>query len=176
MDDGVGRIFSWCLAIGFICSWIGGCQSLTGHNYAVAAQHEKTAVGRVTKITYGRHGSVAYHYVFAVNGVGFDDTSSVCLTPLAPGACDQNGPVLVYYAYEPFQNSRLEDFAAASKHAYGNAKLALGVGLPLFIIGFIYIANSLRKGKSEDEPDPDEQKGASKSDAIPDNIHIVPDE
>jgi hypothetical protein len=57
--------------------------------------------------------------VFLVNGVKMDDYSEVCPTPLAPGACfNENGLVLVYYSYQPYPNSRLEDFAIASSHAY----------------------------------------------------------
>ena len=37
-------------------------------------------------------------------------------------------PVLVYYSYQPNSDSRLEDFAAASTHAYRFGKTALAIG------------------------------------------------
>lgn len=142
----------------------------------MAAQHEAAIVGRVTKITHGRHGSIAYHYVFSVNGVQFDDYSGVCATPLSPGACNHQGPVLVYYSYQPYSNSRLEDFAVASAHAYRFGEPSLAIGLPLFVLSLAALIILARTDKREDGPDPDEQKGASKSDEIPDAIHIVPGE
>jgi hypothetical protein len=142
----------------------------------VAAQHEASIVGRITKITYGKGGSIAYHYVFSVNGVQFDDYSEVCRTPLTPGACDHHGPVLVYYSYQPYSNSRLEDFTVASTNAYRFGAPALAIGLPLFVLSVAALIILSRSDKREDDPDPGAEKGRSKSDDVPDAIHIVPGE
>jgi len=131
----------------------GGIRCVQGHTYSVAAQHQATAVGRVVGKLHGKGGSVSYHYVFLLNGVDRDDTSPVCTTALAAGACDNKGPVLVYYSFEPFSNSRLEDFMDASRHAYRAGQLGMGIGLPLLalsIAGFaIRSRNSKGKGVSD---------------------------
>jgi hypothetical protein len=110
-----------------------------------------------------------------------DDSSEVCETPLAPGACI-GGPVLVYYSYEPFRNSRLEDFSVASKNAYRAGKLALAVCLPLLALstGFVILA---RKSRCDDDSDPgddssdsEEEKLDRKSSDQPDDLHIVPND
>lgn len=177
MDDyRFGRALAFGVVLGFFATVFGGWYCIIGHNYSVAAQHEATTAGRITKITHGRHGSVAYHYAFSVNGVQFDDYSGVCATPLAPGACSNNGPVLVYYAFEPYQNSRLEDFAVASTDAYRFGKPALAIGLPLFIWSTVIMVILSRKTKPKGESNPGDQKGRSKSDNVPDVIHIVPGE
>jgi hypothetical protein len=82
----------------------GGIRCVQGYTYSVAAKHEAKAVGRVVGMLH-RKGGAAYHFVFSLNGVDRDDTSKICATPLAPGACDNKGPVLVYYSFQPFQNS-----------------------------------------------------------------------
>lgn len=146
-----------------------------GHNYAVAAQHQLTAVGRFVRISSGKGGPY-YHYVFSVNGVAVDDSSNVCHTPLAPGACDNLGPVLVYYSYQPFAISKLQDFTSASTDAYRFGAPALAIGLPLFVLSIAALVVLSRKGRSETEPDRGDQPGASKSDNIPDDLHIVPGE
>ncbi len=151
---------------------IGGYQCIKGHNYSVAAQHESTTVGRIVRVTQGK--SRAYHYDFSVNGVTMDDYSEVCRTPLAPGACDNHGPVLVYYSSQPYSNSRLEDFAAASAHAYRIGIPTIAICLPLYALAFVVISIVTRRDKSED--DSDDQNGRSKSDDLPDEIHIVPGE
>lgn len=171
MDDSTGRVLAFCLLLGIAGTVVGTWQCISGHNFAVAAQHEATTVGRVIGTYKGD-----WHYEFTLNGVKFDDWSAVCRTPLAPDACYGYGSVLVYYSFEPFQNTRLEDFSAASAHAYRIGKPALGIGLPLFILTCVVAVILSRKDKSNDDPDPDNQKGASRSDEIPDSIHIVPGE
>ena len=98
---------------------IGGYQCIRGHNYSVAAQHETTTVGNIERVHVSTKGTT-YFYQFSINGVRMDDYSDVCRTPLAPGACNNHGPVLVYYSYQPYANSRLEDFAAASCSCLSN--------------------------------------------------------
>ena len=179
MDQSTVRIWTFCLLVGIVGTVVGVWQCIEGHNFAVAAQHEATTVGRVVRIYHGK-GGPTWHYTFTVNEAKFDDYSGVCETPLEPGACYDNGPVLVYYSFQPFQNSRLEDFSVASAHDYRIGKPALAIGLPLFILTCVAIAILSCKGKREDEDeddfDPDNQKGASRSDEIPDSIHITPSE
>jgi hypothetical protein len=127
----------------------GGIRCVQGHTYSVAAQHQATAVGRVVGMLHGKGGSVSYHYVFSLNGVDRDDTSPVCTTPLAPGACDNKGPVLVYYSFQPFSNSRLEDFTDASRHVYRTGELGLGIGLPLLALSIAGLAIRSRKCKGK---------------------------
>lgn len=174
MNDSA-RALAYCLLLGIAGTVVGIWQCISGHNFAVAALHEATTVGRVVSISHGK-GGPSWNYEFTVNGVKFDDYSKVCRTPLEPDACYDNGPVLVYYSFEPFQNSRLEDFSVSSASAYRIGKPALAIGLPLFILTCVVAAILSRKDKGEDDPDPDRQKGASRSDEIPDSIHIVPDE
>ena len=172
MDDSWAKALAICIVAGLAGTIVGCWQCISGHNFAVAAQHESTAVGRITG--FGRHGAVMYK--FLVNGVMMDDYCAVCRTPLAPGGCHLNGSVLVYYSHQPFSNSRLEDFSAASKNSYQIGEPALAVGLPLFVLSVAAMVVLSRKDKSAYDSDPDEQKGASGSDSIPDNIHIAPDE
>jgi hypothetical protein len=109
-----------------------------------------------------------------------DDYSEICATPLAPGACDHRGPVLVYYAFQPFSNSRLEDFAAASAHAYHLGSPALAIALPLLVLSVAALIILSRSDKREDDPDADadsdQENGSSKTGDVPDVIHIVPGE
>lgn len=174
MDGLLTRVLAICLFLGFFGAARGGYLCVKGHNYAVAAQHEATTVGRVVGIYKGR--SPAYHYVFSVNGVKMDDSSEICATPLVPGACDNHGPVTVYYSYQPYSNSRLEDFSVASIDAYRIGRPMLGIGLPLFILGFAGIVIQVRKEMRERDRDPDAKKGRSRSDNVPDAVHIVPGE
>lgn len=154
---------------------IGGYQCIRGHNYSVAAQHETTTVGNIERVHVSTKGTT-YFYQFSINGVRMDDYSDVCRTPLAPGACNNHGPVLVYYSYQPYANSRLEDFAAASVHAYRIGIPTIAISLPLYVLGYAVIAIVIRKSKRDDDSDPEDQKGRSKSDDLPDVIHIVPGE
>jgi hypothetical protein len=127
----------------------GSIRCVQGRTYSVAAQHQATAVGRVVGKLHGKGGSVSYHYVFSLNGVDRDDTSPVCTTPLAPGACDNKGPVLVYYSFKPFANSRLQDFTDASRRAYRAGKLGLGIGLPLLTLSIAGLTIRSRNGKEK---------------------------
>ena len=158
----------------FIPIVIGCYQCIMGHNYSVAAQHETTTVGHIVKVTQGK--SRTYRYEFSINGVRMDDYSDICRTPLAPGACDNHGPVLVYYSYQPYSNSRLEDFATASAHAYRIGIPTIAICLPLYVLAYIVIAIVSRRNKGDDDSDPDNQNERNKSDDLPDVIHIVPGE
>lgn len=82
----------------------------------------------------------------------------------------------MYYSYQPFTNSRLEDFAVAARHAYRIGKPALAIGLPLLVLTCACIAILQRKDKGEDDSDPEDEKGRSKTHDVPGSIHIVPDE
>ncbi|MFY9854173.1 MAG: hypothetical protein WAK26_09890 [Terracidiphilus sp.] len=175
MDGLLGWVLTICLLGGLGGTVIGCVECVSAHNFSVAAEHEATTVGRVVKILGGK-GGPAYQYVFSVNGAKVDDYSKVCETPLAPGACDNHGPVLVYYSFQPFSNSRLEDFADASKHAFRVGIPALAIGLPLFVLSLWTMVILSRRDKREGDPDVDEEEGTSKSDDVPDAIHIVPGE
>jgi hypothetical protein len=127
----------------------GGVRCVQGYTYSVAAQHQATVVGRVVGMLRGKGGSLSYHYVFSLNGVDRDDSSKVCATPLAPGACDNKGPVLVYYSFQPFPNSLLEDFNDASRVAYRAGELGLGIGLPLLVLSISGLAIRSRNGQGK---------------------------
>jgi hypothetical protein len=176
MDGPFARVLAFCFLLGLACTAVGGYQCVKAHTYSVAGQREATAVGRITHISHGRGGTVFYHYVFSVNGVKMDDYSEVCASPLTLDACYNHGPVLVYYSYQPYPNSRLEDFTVASTHAYRIGKPALAIGLPLIVLTCAAVAILLRKDKRKDDSDPEEEKGRSKANDVPDAIHIVPGE
>jgi hypothetical protein len=165
------------LLLGGLAGSVAGCyQCVEGQIYRVAAEHESTAVGRVVGFYTGRGGSFAYHYVFSVNEVAMDDYSEVCSTPLTPGACDKKGSVLVYYAYQPFANSRLEDFAIASKRAFRLGEMWLAIGLPVFVLPCAVFAVLARKNKGEGERDSARASGRNTPDDAPDDLHIAPRE
>lgn len=175
MDDTLAKALVLSLLAGLVGTIVGCWQCISGHNYAVAAQHQSTTVGRVVRISSGKGGPY-YHYVFTVNGVAVDDLTSDCRTPLAPGACDNLGPVLVYYSYQPFAISKLQDFTSASNDAYRFGEPALAIGLPLFVLSIAALVVLSRKGRFGTEPDPGDQPGASKSGGMPDDLHIAPGE
>lgn len=137
----------------------GSIECLKGHDYALAAKQESTTVGKIVEVIHGK--STSYRYEFSVNGVKVDDDSPICSTPLTPGACQHNGPVLVYYSYQPYSNSLLQDFAEARSDAFRDGKFLLALGLPLLILPGTALALLLRPGKSSDGSDV---------------IHIVPSE
>jgi hypothetical protein len=170
VDGLFGRFLAICLVAGLAGAVYGSVECASALNFHIAAEHEATTVGHVVKMLSGR--SRAYQYVFSINGAKVDDYSRVCETPLAPGACDNHGPVLVYYSFQPFSNSRLEDFAVASKHAYRVGVPSLAIGFPLFVLSLATMVILSRRDKDEEDSDPDEQEGASKSDDVPDAIHI----
>ena len=169
------RVLVFLFVGGLFGTYFGGYRCIAAHTYAVAAQHEATTVGRVVRIVSGKDGP-AWHYVFSVNGVKMDDYSRVCATPLAPGACDNKGPVLVYYSYQPYSNSRLEDFAVAGRKAYRTGGGALAIALPCLVLSSAGMVILARKKKNEGDSDPEDEKGRSKSDDVPDAIHIAPSE
>jgi hypothetical protein len=149
----LNRLIAHSLVYGLLAgigvALFGGFRCVQGHTYSVAAQHQATVVGHVVSMLHGKGGALSYHYVFSLNGVDRDDTSEVCATPLAPGACDNKGPVLVYYSYQPFPNSRLQDFTDASRHAYRVGRRELGIGLPLLALSIAGLVIRSRNGKGK---------------------------
>lgn len=141
-------ILALCLFLGLIGTVVGVFQCIKGHTYSVAAQHEATTVGHMLQVHHGK-GGTSYHYEFSVNGARVDDDSDVCTTPLKSDACWNNGPVLVYYSYEPYANSRLEDFSLAGSHAYRIGKPALAIGLACFALAWVSKVISARIGKTQ---------------------------
>jgi hypothetical protein len=172
----VDKILMYIIVGGLFGTVYGGYKCIEGHTYSVAARHEATAVGRVVEISSGRGGEEEYNYVFSVNGVKMNDYSNVCATPLAPGACFNKGPVLVYYSYQPFSNSRLEDFAVSSASDYRFGKPALAIALPLFVLSCAGMVFLTRKDKGEDEDDPEPIDQSDLDSEVPDAIHIAPQE
>jgi hypothetical protein len=173
---------------------------IRGYTYSVAAQHERSTVGRVVRTSHrsswpghagpgaGRivgiflwapwehRSTTVYTYVFSVNGVKMDDSSDVCATPLAPGACDNQGPVLVYYSYQPYSNSRLEDFTVPSSKSYRTGMLVLAIGFPVLLLGCAGVALSKRKEKGQDDSASSGENGKSVLSEVPDDLHIAPGE
>ena len=189
MDGPFARVLAFFAFMGFLATATGGYRCIVGYTYSVAAQHETTTVGRVVSATLERPVGwrniklnpladipTDYRFVFSVNGVKMDDTDQVCATPLAAGACSNNGPVLVYYSYQPYSNARLEDFAVAGRNTIRSGELPLGIGFPVLVLSCTGIFILARKNKGEDDSDPDAGSGTSKSDDLPDAIHIVPRE
>jgi hypothetical protein len=144
------RILAIVVVGGLFGTFYGANQCIEGYTYSVAARQEASIAGRVTGISVAKGGEKEYHYVFSVNGVKMNDYSNVCATPLAPGACFDKGPVLVYYSYQPFSNSRLEDFAVSSAKDYRSGKPALAIALPLFLLSCTSMVILARKGTDED--------------------------
>jgi hypothetical protein len=173
MGGPIVRVLVYCLLAGIAGTIIGAYQCVVGYTYSVAAQHQASTAGRVVGMYYGK-GGPAYHYVFTINGVKFDDASKVCATPRAPRACDNKGPVLVYYSFQPFSNSLLEDFFVASKSAYRIGKVALAIGLPLLILSGAGVALLERKDKRREDYDPNADRDTP--DDVPDDIRIAPHE
>jgi hypothetical protein len=176
MNGSLVRALTICLAVGIICCFIGGCQCFWGHTYFVAAQHQANAVGHIVRITSGKGGTPHYHYIFSVNGVSVDDSDTVCGTPLEPGACDNHGPVLVYYSFQPFRISALRDFAGASVHAYRVGETALAIGLAMFFAAFIFISIMTWQNKRDDKPERGKHEDATSNGDESGVIHIVPGE
>jgi hypothetical protein len=172
MDIPFGRLLIFLVVGGLFGTIAGGYQCAKGYNYRVAAEHEATAVGRIVGLYQGK-GGIAYHYVFSVNGVKMDDYSEVCETPQTRGACMNDGFVLVYYSYEPFANSRLEDFSLASKYALKLGGLLLTFALPVFALSSVTVRVLMRRNKGDDDSEPGEREGDTPSD-VPDDLHIAP--
>lgn len=104
-----------------------------------------------------------------------DDCSEVCETELKPGACYNYGPVLVYYSYQPYQNSRLQDFAIARRDAFRIGEFAFVIGLLLLVLPSIALFVFPRKGKSDDDSNSEEEELERKSCDELDDLHVVPD-
>jgi hypothetical protein len=170
MNGPFAPALAFCLLIGIAGTVVGSYQCIKGYTYSVAAQHESTAVGHVLSDYYGKGGG--YHYEFSINGVKMDDYCDVCATPLAPRACHNNGPVLVYYAYQPFSNSLLEDFSVAETHGYRIGRLALAIGLPFLVLSTTGITILSRKDGREEDPGPEVRNRPSD---VPDDLHIAPE-
>ena len=173
MGGPIVRVLVYCLLAGIAGTFVGTYQFVKGYIYFVAAQHEATTSGRVVGMYYGK-GGPAYHYVFTVNGVKFDDASKVCATPLAEGACNNNGPVLVYYSFQPFSNSLLEDFSVAGDRAYRFGKFVLAISLPILVLAGATIVILVRKDKRREDYDPNADRNTP--DDVPDDLHIAPRE
>lgn len=141
------RVLGICIGLGIMASAVGIDQCATGYAYSVAAKHEATAVGRITRVDHGKGGPY-YRYAFSVKGTKVDDYSDVCSTPLTPDACWNNGQVLVYYSYEPYANSRLDDFGVASTHCYKIGVPWLLIGMCLFILGAV-VSTLSRRGNGD---------------------------
>jgi hypothetical protein len=171
MGGPIVRFLMYCLLAGVAGTFIGAYQCVKGYTYSVAAQNEASTAGRVVGMYHGK-GGPAYHYVFTVNGVKFDDASKICATPLAPRACDNNGPVLVYYSFQPFSNSLLEDFFVASKSAYRIGRIALAIGSPILVLSIAAIVVLTRKDKRREDYDPNPDRNTP--DDVPDDIRIAP--
>lgn len=155
-----------------MASAVGIDQCATGYTYSVAAKHEATTIGHITRVAHGKGGPY-YHYVFSVNGSKVDDYSDVCFTPLNPDACWNNGQVLVYYSFEPYSNSRLEDFEIASIHSYRIGVPWLLIGLSLFVLGGVFSTLSRRDRADSDR---EEETGENDSEDVEEPIHVVPNE
>lgn len=166
------RVLGICIGLGIMASAVGVDQCATGYAYSVAARHQATTVGRITRVDHGKGGPY-YRYVFSANGAKVDDYSGVCSTPLTPDACWNNGQVLVYYSYEPYANSRLEDFGVASTHCYKIGVPWLLFGVSLFILGVV-ISTLSRRNKSDGDGITEEDTGENDCEDVEQPIHIVP--
>jgi hypothetical protein len=169
MGNILARILGVSLPLGILCTLLGACVCLEGRDDAIAAQHQQTVVGRIVNVSHRSKDGYDFTYVFSVNGVKFNDTSGGCRTPLAPGACFHNGPVLVYYSDQPHHMTRLEDFGVASVRCLRGGMVFMVIGLLLLIVATIRMV----LGRMSPE---NNFKGASKSGDVPDVIHIVPGE
>lgn len=140
--------------------------------YRDAAEHELSTVGQIVNISeYGR--SDKYDYDFTVNGVRMRDYSAACDTPLTPVSCIIGGPVRVYYSLQPFSNSRLGDFAVASRDAFQTGNRALIIGASLLVLCTAIFAIQRRMNKDEPESDEDVDED-SPSDNPDDVLSIAP--
>ena len=154
-----------------MASVVGIDQCATGYAYSVAASHEATAIGHITRVDHGKGGPY-YRYEFSANGPKMDDYSDVCFTPLTLDACWNNGQVLVYYSYEPFPNSRLEDFKVASTHSYKIGVPWLLIGLSLFVVGGV-VSTQSRRDKGDGDGDPEEETGENDSEIVEESTRII---
>jgi hypothetical protein len=167
MDNPLAKVLAVMTFCGLFITSAGVLRCIVGYTFSLEAQHEKSTVGRLV----GRHPEhhlyhsvphlnpfadqeFVYHYVFPVNGVQMDDYDRVCKTPLAPGGCGKAGPVLVYYSYQPFSMSRMEDFAVAGRNTTQSARLPLAIGLPLLLLGVagIFARHPVRPEKASNWP------------------------
>ncbi len=155
------RVLAPFIFLGAMASGFGCYECAEGHSYRVAAESEVTTVGHIVQAPRSRKGT--YRYEFSIKGVRMEDYSNVCFTPLAPGACENNGPVLVYYSYQPSPNSLLEDFADAGSFSYRVGKFLLAIGLPPFVLCSALLALLLNRQRKQ-------LKGE------PDSMHFIPGE
>jgi hypothetical protein len=176
VDGPLPRVLAILIVAGLFGTYFGGYHCIAAYTYAEAAQHETTAVGRVVRISASRSGGSDWDYVFSINGVEMDDYSEVCATPLASGACDHKGPVLVYYSYKPYSNSRLEDFAVAARKAYRTGGIVLAVSLPCLVLSCAGMVKLARKNKGEGDSDREDRERSSEDNEARDGVHIAPGE
>lgn len=160
--------------IGVVATLYGGYQVAKGFNYSAAAKHQATTIGRILDKHTGK-GGTSYRYTFTVNGVKVDDESSVCATPITKNACDENGLAVVYYTFQPSQNSLLQDFSAASRDAFRTGESVLAIGLPLTACLWVAQAMFRRKHGYEDDPDDTGEVTDDDENNEPEEIHVVPD-
>lgn len=160
--------------IGVVATLYGGYQVAIGFNYSAAAKHQATTIGQILNKRTGK-GGTWYRYTFTVKGVKVDDDSDVCATPITKNACDENGLAVVYYTFQPSQNSLLQDFSVASKDAFRTGESALTIGLPLTACLWVAQAMFRRKHGYEDDPDDPEEVSDNDENSEPEAIHVVPD-
>jgi hypothetical protein len=143
------------LAFGIMACVVGGFLLVTGLTDRDAARHEATTTGVIVAIKHGRGGPF-YDYEFRVNGIKMSDSGGDCKAPLNPQGCGVGDHVLVYYTFQPTNNSRLEDFADAAHEKLIWAARASALGVLLIGISFL-----LRKlgysdsSESDDDTPPD---------------------
>jgi hypothetical protein len=142
--------FFLMIGVGMI---IGGCvQSVIGFTDRDAANHEATAPGVVVRVDYYRS-SPTYYYEFRVNGGLMQGSSGDCNTSLTRVGCNAGGQVLVYYTYEPFNNSKLGDFADASRHAFRTSLLEVPIGLLIAGVSLLVLKLGGGSDSSKDTDD-----------------------
>ena len=160
--------------IGALATLYGGYKIAKGFDYSAAAEHQATTIGQILHKHTGK-GGTSYRCTFTVNGVKVDDVSDVCATPITKNACDENGLAVVYYTFQPSQNSLLQDFSVASKDAFRTGEFALAVGLPLSACLWVAQAMFRRKHGFEDDPDDTEEVSDNDENNEPEETHVVPD-
>jgi uncharacterized protein DUF3592 len=151
------------LAFGIIACVVGCFLLVTGLTDRDAAKHEATTPGIIVGIQHGRGGPY-YDYEFRVNGIKMNDSGGDCKTPLDPQGCSVGGHVLVYYTFQPSNNSRLEDFAEGAREKLGWATGLSVVGV--LLIGLSFLLRKLGYSDSSDNSDYTPQDESSEMPSI----------
>lgn len=138
------------LAFGIMACAVGCFLLVTGLTDRDSAKHEATTPGVIVGIRHGRRGPY-FEYEFRVNGIKMSDSSGECKTPLNPQGCGVGDHVLVYYTFQPSNNSRLEDFADAAREKLGWATVLSVVGV--LLIGISFLLRKLGYSDSSDGSD-----------------------